>query len=57
MSKRGVKLYIEDMINAIEKIEKYTLEIKSFEEFAEKDIKYTIPPLKEKLRVILEEIK
>lgn len=92
MSKRGPKLLIEDMLNAIEKIERYPQNIKSVEQFMENDIisdgvirnleiigeaarslpieiyqKYSdiswkvikdqISPLKEKLKIIWEEIK
>ncbi|AEH51735.1 HepT-like ribonuclease domain-containing protein [Pseudothermotoga thermarum] len=38
MSKRNVKLFVEDMLNAIEKIEKYCKGIGSYEEFSKQDI-------------------
>ncbi len=38
MSKRDPKLLLEDMISAIKKIEKYTQEISSFEEFERSEI-------------------
>lgn len=38
MSKRTPKLFVEDMLLAIERIEKYCKNINSFEEFSENDL-------------------
>jgi uncharacterized protein with HEPN domain len=38
MSKRNAKLFVEDMLNAVEKIERYCRAIRSFEEFSNQDI-------------------
>ncbi len=38
MSKRDFKIFVQDMLFSVEKIERYTSGIKSFEEFSNQDI-------------------
>lgn len=38
MSKREPKIFLEDILNSIEKIDKYTREIKSIDEFIDNEI-------------------
>jgi len=38
MSKRGAELFVQDMLEAIEKIERYTESLEGSEEFKRRDI-------------------